>query len=306
MGSEQPRYSGTTTGKGESERSPASTRPKTSAAIPQELDGLYVLIRGAPYANALGEAKKAYQSQEYSQAMRLVKETGALYRRTHVRVLNEDPESAGLGKEESLKLTAKQAKIKDVQERLDQLVHRLEKLAKLQPEKNQSPVFTRPQPVVKPSPDHSLAETVPEDIQNAEKVGEPSVAGLQTGTIEMGSFTHLQTAAQQTALVPNADAIGFVRDHEFREGKYQAAFDRIEGLFIHLRTAAEQRAQKLRQEDLNFRSGALKMSPKDWMIKQQRDAAQTQKIDRTLRYFARVLDGLRLLIASRSETHPQN
>ena len=44
------------------------------------------------------------------------------------------------------------------------------------------------------------------------------------------------------------------------------------------------------------------MSPKEWMIKQQRDIALTQKIDRTLRYFARVLDALRVLITSSFET----
>jgi hypothetical protein len=121
----------------------------------------------------------------------------------------------------------------------------------------------------------------------------------------MGSFSQLQTAAQLTGLLPNADAIGFVRDHEFRTGKYQAAFDRIEAIFMHMRAAAEQRAQKLKQEDHYYRSGTLKISPKEWMIKQQRDTEQTQKIDRTLRYFARILDGLRVMITSSFDTPPQ-
>jgi hypothetical protein len=41
------------------------------------------------------------------------------------------------------------------------------------------------------------------------------------------------------------------------------------------------------------------------MIKQQRDTEQTQKIDRTLRYFARILDGLRVMITSSFDTPPQ-
>jgi hypothetical protein len=95
--------------------------------------------------------------------------------------------------------------------------------------------------------------------------------------------------------MPNADAIGFIRDHEFRIKKYQECFDRIEGLFVHMRTAADQRMSKLRQEEANYRSGSLKMSPKEWLSKQQRETAQTQRIDRALRFFTKVLDGLRLI-----------
>ena len=84
--------------------------------------------------------------------------------------------------------------------------------------------------------------------------------------INKGSFTQLQMAVQSTGLMPNADAIGFIRDHEFRIKKYQECFDRIEGLFVHMRTAAEQRMSKLRQEEANYRSGSLKMSPKEWLV----------------------------------------
>jgi len=113
--------------------------------------------------------------------------------------------------------------------------------------------------------------------------------------INKGSFTQLQMVAQATGLLPNADAIGFIRDHEFRIRKYREAFDRIEGLYIHLRTAADQRLQRLRQEEMNYKSGVLKMSPKEWLTKQQRDTAQTQGILRALRYFTKLLDGLRIL-----------
>jgi hypothetical protein len=113
--------------------------------------------------------------------------------------------------------------------------------------------------------------------------------------LNKGSFTQLQMAAQTTGLLPNADAIGFIRDHEFRLKKYQEAFDRIEGIFVHLRTAADQRLQRLRQEEMSYKGGVLKMSPKEWLMKQQRDTAQTQGITRTLRYFTKVMDGLRIL-----------
>jgi len=42
----------------------------------------------------------------------------------------------------------------------------------------------------------------------------------------------------------------------------------------------------------------LKMSPKEWQKKKQRDTLQTQKIERARRQFARVLDGLRIRIVS--------
>jgi hypothetical protein len=62
-----------------------------------------------------------------------------------------------------------------------------------------------------------------------------------------------------------------------------------------MRTAADQRMQRLRQEEMNYKSGALRMSPKEWLTKQQRDIAQSQLILRALRYFTKVLDGLRIL-----------
>jgi hypothetical protein len=62
-----------------------------------------------------------------------------------------------------------------------------------------------------------------------------------------------------------------------------------------MRSAAEHRMSKLRQEETNYRSGSLKMSPKEWLVKQQRETAQTQRIDRALRFFTKVLDGLRLI-----------
>ncbi|MBN2581012.1 MAG: hypothetical protein JXB10_18665 [Pirellulales bacterium] len=265
---------------------------RTSAAIPEELDKLYAVVRGSPAANALSEAKKAFQGQDYAEALRLVRETGELYRQTHLRILRQDPQSPDFTPEDSKKISAKQAKIQDVLERFDALVHRLEKMAKLLPEQSPVPATRKFQPAAKPRPAAPAAE-VGETPAPVKPVKKPDVALIDTG-----SFTQLQTAVQETGLVPNADAVGFVRDHEFREGKHQEAFDRIEGLFIHLRAASEQRAQRLRREELDFRGGVLKMSPKAWLLKQQRETAQTQKIDRALRYFARVLDGLRITMTS--------
>jgi hypothetical protein len=116
--------------------------------------------------------------------------------------------------------------------------------------------------------------------------------------LEMGSFTQLLTAAQQSEIVPNADQIAHVRDREFRMKKYQSAFDNIERLCVRFIQSATQRQQRLRREEIDYKSGTLKMSPKQWQLKKQRDTLQTQKIERARRHFARVLDGLRVLIAA--------
>jgi hypothetical protein len=122
---------------------------------------------------------------------------------------------------------------------------------------------------------------------------QPAIAYL-----DGSAFTHLLNAAQQCGLVSNTDAIVSARDREFRAGRYQRAFDIIEGLYIQLNVQAARRQADLRREELQYKSGTLKMSPKEWMLRQRRATEQTQKIDRARRGFARVLDGLTVLRAS--------
>jgi hypothetical protein len=274
------------------EFSPATDRLKSPIAIVQEMDELYVFIRGALYANALGEAKKAFQEKNYAESFRLVRDTGELYRRMHLQTLKQDPEKTGGGKKEAQKLREKQEKIKSVLNRFNALGRLLEKMARLEPDKCKVPVSARPADEIR----HKCDSPVSEDARagGAEDEGK----NVASHIIDAGSFSQLQTAAQLTGLIPNADVIGFVRDHEFRQGKYQEAFERIDAVFLQLRAEAEGRLRKLRQDETNYKSGVLKLSPKQWMIKQQNDTAQTQRIDRTLRYFARILDGLRIMITS--------
>jgi hypothetical protein len=275
--------------------SPAAEQFKSPAAIMQEMDNLYVLIRGAQYANGLNDAKKAFHERNFVETFRLVRETGELYRRMHLQVIKQDPQKTGGGKKEVQKLRDKQAKIKDVLDRFDGLDRQLEKMARLQPDKSKSPVSASSQRGAKPQSD---AQDVPDapasEVEDAIEQGK--IAAIHI--IDMGSFTQLQTAVQLTGLLPNADGIGFVRDHEFKLGKYQEAFERINAFFMHLKSAAEGRQRTLRQEEHDYKCGILKISLKLWLIKQQNDAAQTQKIDRALRYCTRILDGLRIMITS--------
>jgi hypothetical protein len=119
--------------------------------------------------------------------------------------------------------------------------------------------------------------------------------------IDMTVFAQLVQAAQQTGLGVNIDAINSVRDREFRDGKYQRAFDVIEGLCMQLQAAAARRQGELRQQETRYKSGALKMSPREWMQRQRQETEKSQKIDRARRQFARVLDALNSLRASQAE-----
>lgn len=113
--------------------------------------------------------------------------------------------------------------------------------------------------------------------------------------IDLSALTQLLSAARQSDLLPNADLIAKVRDCEFRMGKYRQAMDAIERLAVRFNQEADNRRQKLRAEEVRYKSGALKMTPKQWMQKKQKDTAQTVVIERARKKFAHVLDGLRFL-----------
>jgi len=114
--------------------------------------------------------------------------------------------------------------------------------------------------------------------------------------LDMGAFTQLLDSAQRSGLVPGADQIARARDREFRLGKYQEAFQLIEGMFGKFTAAALQRDQRLRREGVEIASGKLKLSPREMQAKRAKDNADTQKIERARSRFMRVLEGLRVLM----------
>jgi hypothetical protein len=122
---------------------------------------------------------------------------------------------------------------------------------------------------------------------------------IPVAALDMTAFSQLISAAQQAGLGINVDAIHGVRDREFRDGRYQRAFDVIEGLYVQLGTQAAQRQAELRRQETQYKAGTLKMSPKEWMARQRRETEKTQKIDRARRQFTRVLDGLTVLRAAK-------
>jgi hypothetical protein len=129
---------------------------------------------------------------------------------------------------------------------------------------------------------------------------QPAVTGL-----DMATFAQLISAIQQSGLSLNVDAIHSVSDREFREGRYQRAFDVIEGVFMQMNAQSSRRQSELRQQELQYKSGVLKMTPKEWMLRQRRETEKTQKIERARRHCARLLDGLNVLRAAASEQAPE-
>jgi hypothetical protein len=70
---------------------------------------------------------------------------------------------------------------------------------------------------------------------------------------------------------------------------------------MQINAQAARRQGDLRRQEIQYKSGALKMSPKDWLLRQRRETEQTQKIERARRHCARILDGLNALRASQPE-----
>ncbi len=127
---------------------------------------------------------------------------------------------------------------------------------------------------------------------------------LGIASLDMTSFHQLIMAIQQSGLSLNVDAIHSVADREFREGRYQRAFDVIEGVYLQINAQVQRRQAELRQQEMQYKAGGLKMSPKEWMLRQRRETEKTQKIERARRHCARILDGLNALRASQAEESP--
>jgi hypothetical protein len=134
-------------------------------------------------------------------------------------------------------------------------------------------------------------------------VGPPRQTGIPG--LDMTTFAQLTAAIQQAGLSLNVDAIHSVCDREFRDGRYQRAFDVIEGIYLQMNAQVQRRQGELRQEELRYKSGALKLTPKEWMLRQRRETDKTQKIERARRHCARILDGLNALRAGQAEHPPQ-
>ena len=121
------------------------------------------------------------------------------------------------------------------------------------------------------------------------------------GAIDVATFTQLVSAIQQSGFSLNVEAIHSACDREFRVGRYQRAFDVVEGVYVQLNAQMMRRQSELRQQEMQYKSGSLKMSPKDWLQRQRVETERTQRIERARRQCVRVLDGLNTLRAAHTE-----
>jgi hypothetical protein len=237
--------------------------PSQGTIVGRRLLQLSRLLKTTPYADLLTEAITHVEGGDYRKALQFVQSA-----RDGCSRLPSPVAAGGIG----AALSAEQ-----LSARFNEVALPLEALAAGQASENENPLHSDEPPA-------------------AHRGNEPVVLG-----VEPGAFTLLLTAAQQCGLVPNADAIVGVRDRDYPAGRYQRALDTIEALAVQLNTQAARRAAELRHEEIRYKAGALKMSPKQWMLKIRRDAEQTQRIDRARRHFAHVLDSLRALRAASSD-----
>ena len=114
--------------------------------------------------------------------------------------------------------------------------------------------------------------------------------------LDVGAFSLLIDAAQRTGLVPGIATIVQVRDCEFRLGRHWQALQLMESLQQGFLAGVSQRAQRLAREATDIAAGRVKMSPRELQMKRSRDLQQSQCIDRARTRFARVVDGLRVLV----------
>ncbi|MBC8876542.1 MAG: hypothetical protein H8E44_44505 [Planctomycetes bacterium] len=154
-----------------------------------------------------------------------------------------------------------------------------------------------------PKPQSQNQDTVdPDDLgDERESAGQDSDSAdspfdIPTQSIlDNGAFNQLMDAARRSTLIRSVQPIANVRDREFRIGDYHKALHEIERLSRDFDAAAKQRDQKLRREELDIKSGRIKISPKEKMRRNQENTRVTQSVERARRAFSRVLNGLRTL-----------
>jgi hypothetical protein len=165
-----------------------------------------------------------------------------------------------------------------------------------------------PEPI--PPPPYDIDELFPEEpmqspaelaLEPASPHDAPPPPSAAATNVDRGALTQLLSAAQQCGLSINADTIIEVRDRELRAGRYQKAFDIIERIYVQVAAQIARRQEELRRQEMQYRSGALKMSPKQWLLLQRRETEKTQRIERARRHFTRVLDGLTILRAAKPQ-----
>ncbi|NLF07753.1 MAG: hypothetical protein GX594_07205 [Pirellulaceae bacterium] len=139
-----------------------------------------------------------------------------------------------------------------------------------------------------------MDKSTPRD--DAERQSQPRIA-----PVDKMAFAQLMNSIRQSGLMISADAVAAVRDNEFRAENFQKAFDVIEGLYMRFGAEAARRQAELMRQEMQYKSGALKMTPKEWLLRQRRETEKTQRIELARRQFTRMLDALAVMRSESGE-----
>jgi hypothetical protein len=105
----------------------------------QDIQDLYTLVRGTPFANTLLEAASAFGQGDGSAALQLVQDVRDGYAKSRTRTLRADPDKSGAGEKEIARLKSKQKKYNDVLAKFDEALAALDRQVKLNPPKSPRP-----------------------------------------------------------------------------------------------------------------------------------------------------------------------
>lgn len=240
---------------------PATNDAKLAASlaglpfIARKLAFLQQAFAGTAGSEALAQAQTALEAHDFRQALRLLRTAQREY-------------------------TPKESITKEMVAAAQAAVRMLQPLNDWQERLVQTTQETAPAPVAVPE-----APLDPSELEG----------GDNNVLLDRGTLSQLFTAAQQSGLVRGLDVILAVRDREVPAQHYQKAFDLIEAVYVQFNAQAARRQGELRREETQYKAGTLKMSARQWALRQRRVIDEDQKIDRARRRFARVLDGLRVM-----------
>ncbi len=274
---------------GEDRSRPAGdAEPPSLAAIPyieRTLDDLYEALGEHQFADALIQAKVSLRARDYGKAMQLIEATSR-------RCMPIVP----AGRRKSAIPWGGVAVTVEVLSGFNTMLRLLRPLSDWHQKQtaNQKgadgqaePAGTRRRTAGKSGRNAPGRDTANDSRQQTKDYLKP--------LLERRVFHQLFVAARRCILVPNPDMIMAVCDREVYDGRYQKAFEMIEGMYVQFNAQASQRQEDLRREAIKYKAGKLKIPPKDWLLRQKKVAEQNHDIERTRLYFTRVLDTLRAI-----------
>lgn len=209
---------------------PSSTsRAGRRAFSADDLRELYELVRGSPYANAVVQARDAFEVADFVAALELIQTVRRQYEPRHQRILHQHEAGADKKskKQSDPKTEARMDKIRRALELLASITPSLQRLAKAQPAADvaDEPVAVRPQPV---------EEAAPSRIDTGQGLSAEFIA----------EFADAATPAEQLAITSeHCDVSPVTRESEILPGAYYRL--QLQGKVHLVRTSATEQINDL-------------------------------------------------------------